>query len=336
MRIKIIDALKGVAIVAVVIGHILSFSGIQGLLQTYVYRFIWLIQIPAFFLVSGWLDFKIVNSSLILNVIFKKFIRLFIPFFSYIILYNLANGIKFESLSSHILYISNNLTQYLWFLYALLVISLIQMIVFFISNILSKSYYIFLYALISAIVYLFISILMFLIEPNFLGLKFILYYSVFYNISFIYKYLHINSFSSKFVFRLDTFVHSIYSFLISGFLLTLSLFFEFVSTPDTLAFILLRLIFSFNSFLFVFIILKKFSKLVHYFSIFGQYSIQIYFFHFFFLRLIIPFNYVYSLFDSDFWTWFLVSFITVSSLTFLSILTTKKVRFLSIILFGIR
>jgi surface polysaccharide O-acyltransferase-like enzyme len=41
MRIKIIDALKGVAIVAVVIGHILSFSGIQGLVQTIVYKFIY-------------------------------------------------------------------------------------------------------------------------------------------------------------------------------------------------------------------------------------------------------------------------------------------------------
>ena len=86
-RKKYIDVAKGILIISVVIGHVISFEYIiTATIKTFIYTF----HIPAFFIISGIL----INPNRLQNLSFKEFVsrrikRLIIPY----ILFELIGGI---------------------------------------------------------------------------------------------------------------------------------------------------------------------------------------------------------------------------------------------------
>lgn len=73
-RIEWLDAMKGIAIILVILGHIFNRMG-ENPINNWIYKF----HMPFFFMLSGFLAIKAINTPL-LQGIKKKFITLIIPF----------------------------------------------------------------------------------------------------------------------------------------------------------------------------------------------------------------------------------------------------------------
>lgn len=138
-----IKIVKGIAILLVFIGHASTPSFLQ---RPYTYEFIvqliYSIHMPLFFLVSGFLSYKIINMNLnknYLDFIKTKFYRLGAPFltisfitnFIIIIFKQLLNeplsiSTLLEIIKTVFLYPENWVMGSLWFLYTLLLINIIE------------------------------------------------------------------------------------------------------------------------------------------------------------------------------------------------------------------
>lgn len=140
--IKEINYIKGIAILLVFIGHAATPSF---LIRPYIYEFIvqliYSIHMPLFFLVSGFLSYKIININLgenYVSFIKNKFYRLGVPFLTISFITNsiiislkliLHEPISIDSLIEMIktvfLYPENGVMGALWFMYTLFFINLI-------------------------------------------------------------------------------------------------------------------------------------------------------------------------------------------------------------------
>lgn len=141
--IKEINYIKGIAIILVFIGHAATPSFLQ---RPYIYelivQLIYSIHMPLFFLISGFLSYKIINMNLnknYLNFIKNKFFRLGIPFLTISFMTNfiivafkqlinepLPINTLLEMLKTIFLYPENGIMGALWFLYTLLLINIIS------------------------------------------------------------------------------------------------------------------------------------------------------------------------------------------------------------------
>lgn len=114
-RLVYLDALKGILIVLVILGHVIQ-SSISDYQHNVLFRLIYSFHMPLFFLISGYLTYKGRYDE---NLVFKRFVQCIIPFISWAFLLPvLENGILDLSRSANtLLYPDNGL----WFLYNLFV-----------------------------------------------------------------------------------------------------------------------------------------------------------------------------------------------------------------------
>ena len=90
-RLEYIDQIRGLAIMLVVIGHIIQFNNIQGGMNNIVFNIIYSFHMPLFFCISGYIGFKtirIFDFKSYRQHLWKKFISLLIPLFTWSLLVN--------------------------------------------------------------------------------------------------------------------------------------------------------------------------------------------------------------------------------------------------------
>ncbi|WP_455107634.1 acyltransferase family protein [Porphyromonas sp.] len=101
-RLLSLDALKGVAILMVLLGHIGTFSDPDGVpTQTLLHTFIYVVHMPLFILVAGYFAQRKVDSWSALGKFFRdKFTRLIVPAFLWYTLYSLwtKGGVNYAGL----------------------------------------------------------------------------------------------------------------------------------------------------------------------------------------------------------------------------------------------
>ena len=112
-RLLYLDALKGVLIVLVVLGHVIQ-SAITDYQHDILFRLIYSFHMPLFFLISGYLTYKGRYDE---KLVSKRFVQCIIPFISWAFLLPiLKNGIwDLSRTVNTLLYPDNGL----WFLYNL-------------------------------------------------------------------------------------------------------------------------------------------------------------------------------------------------------------------------
>lgn len=118
-RLLYLDAMKGILIVLVILGHAIQFT-IADYQHVFLFRFIYSFHMPLFFLISGYLTFKGQYDE---RLIQKRAIQLLVPFVTWAFLLPLFETGTFELSRSvnALLYPDNGL----WFLYNLFVYSTI-------------------------------------------------------------------------------------------------------------------------------------------------------------------------------------------------------------------
>ena len=196
-----LDIIKGISIIIVCVGHILQ-ANIADYSTTRIYNLIFAVQMPIFFIVSGYLSVKDNNLNFhgLCHRVLNKTIAYLVPFFSRIIIYNVITRRR-AGLSpiEEIIKVYEHVDSGLWFIYVLFFISISCELSSFISSRLCKNNgfkiyleLIFYGILISpwAIMYLFF-------HTEVLGCKLIIYYSFFYYVGRLYRELLRNSFLDK-------------------------------------------------------------------------------------------------------------------------------------------
>jgi len=116
-RSQTIDALKGIAILIVMVGHVLSWNHME---DGYLYDAIKVIQMPLFFMVSGYLcgmGRKVRSLSEYAKLMKKRALAYLVPFFFWIVLQHPLQPI------SHIMETLGALDKGLWFLMTLFLLT---------------------------------------------------------------------------------------------------------------------------------------------------------------------------------------------------------------------
>ena len=178
-----LDCLKGIAISLVIVGHIMQHC-FANHFETVLFNIIWVLQIPIFMLISGYLS-KYNNNLPIIMAVKKKARNYIIPFVSCfvggILLFHRSSGNFIVGLKHLVFHIEDSL----WYLFVLFVLSICHIIACAISETIDKHK---VNSLKLNVSYLFFFGLMLLpwcftsvfIGTTFLGSKYILYYAVFF------------------------------------------------------------------------------------------------------------------------------------------------------------
>lgn len=258
MRIKYIDALKGFAILLVIIGHICP----SGIWISLIYSF----HMALFYFLSGLVvTYKICFTEFI----YKKFRTLLLPFISFVILHSFFFNLSISDI------LFDNVKDGLWFIYVLFFTQLIDYTCFKIS--LSKS----------EVTYLFLNIIIVLLlvvvkefSPAKVSSLFSLSYLAtnypFYFLGRICKRLNnMKNLSSEQTYSIIQFTATASFFIIWG----LS---PYYIPNNEFSNMYLRL----SGTISLVMIFKQFNrtKLLDFFSIFGKETLAIYLLHFFFIR----------------------------------------------------
>ena len=112
-RLVYLDALKGILMVLVILGHVIQ-SSISDYQHNVLFRLIYSFHMPLFFLISGYLTYKGKYDG---KLVPKRFVQCIIPFISWAFLLPiLETGIWDLSRTENILLYPDN---GLWFLYNL-------------------------------------------------------------------------------------------------------------------------------------------------------------------------------------------------------------------------
>lgn len=129
MRNLTIDAIKGLAVVLVIVGHAIQRS-FPDYLNNTLFNIIYSFHMPLFMLLSGYVLY-FSKKSIDMKWLGNKFRQLLIPFFAWYIIYWVANDFSFTGLSPYLNY-SGTFIDYLirgikspgngpWFLWAILI-----------------------------------------------------------------------------------------------------------------------------------------------------------------------------------------------------------------------
>lgn len=132
-RLQYIDALKGIAILLVVIGHVeLYVLQSPGVITTFVS----LLHIPIFMFLAGQMLYKSIQSDNNKNrLIFSRFKRLIIPFFSFTLLYSILADVSLSKV-----YFSDYKYGY-WFTLSLFNLLVITYLINSLSALVKKKYF---------------------------------------------------------------------------------------------------------------------------------------------------------------------------------------------------
>ena len=172
-----LDALKGIAISLVVLGHILQ-AGYVGYENTVLFRVIWSLQMPLFMVVSGYLA-----GGAALRRIARRAQTYLIPFASCFLIKMLVFAHRLDVVR-WVKELPFHLENSLWYLFVLFVLSTFHILARHFTDSVRKKYakandYL-LYTLFFGLFLLVEVVLAVLVSPSFLGAKLVLYYAVFF------------------------------------------------------------------------------------------------------------------------------------------------------------
>lgn len=123
-RSQVIDRVRGVALLLVILGHTMTGSTTQAQ-STIVFRVIWSLQMPLFFLISGYVTrfgSSANNVSALLRQIVRRTIQLLLPFAVWTFL---VRGILFgQTAFLRVDWLAHHMDSGYWFLFSLWVISI--------------------------------------------------------------------------------------------------------------------------------------------------------------------------------------------------------------------
>lgn len=330
-RLREFDAIKGVAIVLVCLGHILQ-TTICNYGDTRLYNFIYAIQMPLFIVVSGYFG-KLNNTNRTIGQYIKrKTVSYMWPFFSRLLIFDVVFSsffIPIGDLFNRVF--PERIDAGLWFLWVLFFLSISLTI----SQLLvgktcltgfKREILIFFTFFAFLIPWIIISILF---GSRFLGAKFILYYSLFYYAGYLYRIFFEDYLKRKRNIR-DLFVFL--SFIV-GVLIVFHV--KLLSPEDGLEIIVFRITSGFFLSFLLIISVFKFKDYVYRLKLdyVGRFTLEIYYIH----------GISFSLFRNEFaptlYSWegmltVIFSFIVTACSCVIIISVIKSNRYLDFIFFG--
>lgn len=185
-----VDALRGIAMLMVVLGHTMTGSS-EGSQQSFLFQIVWSLQMPLFILISGYVtrySSEIKTIENLTKYVKKRTIAYLFPWIVWTIL---IRGILFENKSFlNPSYIFWHMDSGYWFLFTLWTICIVFGIGQFLSNKIASQQSAIKKLMIFAIVYvvgmIFLLVIGLIFGMTFLGAKLTLYYMPFYFAGFLY------------------------------------------------------------------------------------------------------------------------------------------------------
>lgn len=293
-RNEVLDAVRGVAIIMVMIGHCITVNTV-GAENTVFFNVIWSLQMPLFFLISGYVNrySRPLKTAKDLLAYFKRrTVSYMLPWLVWTIIIKYFIVGKSVGLFSYLKDLVFSMDSGYWFLWVLWVICIIYGIASFIANKLSDKS--FKQQFITCVVSVILSVVPLasgiVFGLNFLAVKLILYYLPFYYIGYIISmldsYLNVSSEKCAKAKQIKTIIFVpiliVYLFVVYHHNLN--------TGADTIINIIIRFIASlFGSFVVcwgVSVLVKNDGKITQTLINFGTHSLELYLIHGLFLSLI--------------------------------------------------
>ncbi len=332
-RIEAVDLLKLFASVLVILSHCII-KLVPGGTQTPLFNFVWLIQMPLFMFCSGFVNIKNTKCDSLRKLcyrIVRNILVLLVPCFTFLVINCLISNV---SIIDGLINFYYDPETNLWFLWTLFAIHLFFDFGLYISSKTNFRFSFLIPVLISFLISLVIVLLMVSnknLDFSILSLKLIAYYTPFYCFGYLFHLLVLTR-----IFEKKNFVVFSYCILVLSTLFVLfeCFYFESIFSFDdsNIKYIALRVLGSVCSILIALYladILTKFKSLRR-ISYFGSFSLQTYYLHILYLKMI---N-----FSSDvvFIQWLLcfLSVLILCGLVFASILVCYFAPYLHLVLFG--
>lgn len=281
------DLFKFVAIFFVVLTHVLQYLRVSDdLFSSFYYNFIWLFQMPAFFIVSGYFSKlqveNITKKSMALKIL-KRAFNYIVPFFMWLIL---SCVIYKQSILSSFLSSIIDPTEQLWFLSTIFIMVLVSYFIQF----LFKNKKIIFSLVCFFVIFIFFYILCFILKNgkmnNIFGIKQLAFYFPFFILGLLCNYF---KFKSKLE-KVDP-IHSSLIFIIVLFFifLLIKIFKNGIYYFDDTSILHLLVRYSggiASSFCVYYLchLVSKFKAAIH-LSKLGKYTLEIYFFHLLVIKL---------------------------------------------------
>ncbi len=314
-----LDAVKGFAILIVMIGHCI---GLNNLHDSYIYDAIAAVQMPLFMMISGYISGMKKKEGFrpdikdTLSVIGRRSIKYLIPFFVWIIITHPTSFVKEIELQLF------QLDRGLWFLMTLWIVAVVSQIADHISSKVDK--WVWLYLVIIGVVY----ILFFLQERSgntFLSPALTVRYMPFFVFGFLYgalKYENKNIRGSIVLVCTCIFVALVAAF-------------EMVGTPDKPS-LLIQMTASFVGTVAIFLAVRYYTGGIVQkgLAFIGGYTLEIYVIHFRFARVLNIVDKGIMPLTKDALMWVTAAFIVMSICTALIIFLVKMVPIADLLLFG--
>lgn len=335
-----LDAVKGFAILLVMLGHCIV---LNGLADAYLYDAIAAVQMPLFMAVSGYLsglkkneisDKPDVKKWLV--VLGKRSVTYLVPFFVWMVIVSFPHCL--EELYTELFHLDYGL----WFLATLWIISVVHMVATLLADLLAyklakRARVALIMRFLSYIVVIGICYLLFFLQGRstntFLSPSLTVRYMPFYIAGYLVSYYRIISAQKKKAFPVG--IWNTFCVLCGILFIYLVYRFDMIETPDTVT-LVIQMVASFAGVFFLFYGVKHFCKgmLQKILAYIGQFTLEIYVLHFRFARILnlsdknlVPFHVNTIL-------WVIATFIVMSMLTALFTKALKLIWITDLLCFG--
>lgn len=232
-RSPVIDRVRGAAILLVMLGHTMT-GCTSGAESSFLYKIIWSLQMPLFFLISGYVtrySREISDWSVLVRQLGRRTLQLLLPFAVWTFL---VRGLLFgQTYFLNVGWLIRHMDSGYWFLFSLWTISVVYLFSVFLSGKLLRGKRLFGTIILFGLLLALLALLAFWQGTDFLGLKLTLYYSAFYLLGALAGAL-----IEKIAFHQKVlFIGTLVSIVIW---LSLLAYFDFYSSADDLLHIALR------------------------------------------------------------------------------------------------
>lgn len=331
-----IDAIKGVAILLVMFGHVFVHNHME---DPYVYDFIKAVQMPLFIIISGYLcgqGRKVTNFNEYIAVMKKRAIAYLVPFFAWLTVMHLGNLAE----AYRIIFVQ--LDYGLWFLAVLFILTFMMYTaqlaagIFKIKSlILSELVFWGMYGVLTLIL-----VVQILIGNTFLSPYLTIIYVPFYILGYVVgKYgKTVLCFGTNEKRKLDCKNNLIIQILV---ILALAVFLHLVvaknlNSMETKMDTLLQMIGSVLGCAGIIygVLLLKDGKLKNIFAKIGGYTLELYVIHYHFANMLNFKDKQYEFYTLEGFLFVMVSFVAMCAVTFCCIWVMKKVKLLNFFFFG--
>lgn len=179
-RLQWADALRGILILLVILGHSIQFAPGMDAESNHLWNMIYSFHMPAFMVVSGFVSYHIWGGEIAWRTaIYRKFLQLLIPFFLWSVISSAFSPTEMLSkLANDIIHPDTGF----WFLWALFWISLI----FILTDYISEKLHLKQEWCETAVAVALVGIMV-LAEFRYFGFQFIAYYFMFYTAGYFYR-----------------------------------------------------------------------------------------------------------------------------------------------------